>query len=291
MKKQKCWTKNEIKSFIKLYPVKGKNWCINFFKRTEGSIRSKALELKIKQDKKSDFFKDWQNRAAKSKIGKKRPGQSIVMKNLIKSGKIKPMTSEKAKILFKDRWKNKEHPRGMLGKHHTKENRIIAINNFKNAWLDKNNYLNSKEYRQIISDRASKLQQSVIFRNRYSKAKIGDYDINGKKMFFRSSWEANYALYLDFLIKQNQIEKWEYETETFWFEKIKRGVRSYKPDFKVFKKNGDIEYHEVKGWMDNKSKTKLKRMKKYYPLIKIILIDKDIYKDIKNKVGKMLKFY
>ncbi|HFD04779.1 MAG TPA: hypothetical protein ENJ25_01385 [Firmicutes bacterium] len=121
--------------------------------------------------------------------------------------------------------------------------------------------------------------------------KRGYYDINGKNMFFRSKWEANYALYLDFLIKQKQIQKWEYEKDTFVFKKIKFGTRSYKPDFKIYNNIRTIEYHEVKGYMDSKSKTKIKRMAKYYPYIKLIIIDSDIYKDIKRKLGKLLKFY
>jgi len=124
--------------------------------------------------------------------------------------------------------------------------------------------------------------------------KRGYYDINGKNMFFRSKWEANYALYLDFLVKQKQIQKWEYEKDTFVFEKIKFGTRSYKPDFKIYNDINDIrliEYHEVKGYMTARSKTQLKRMKKYYPDIKVVLIDKEVYEDIKKKLGKMLKFY
>src|SRR3990167_6016438 len=64
--------------------------------------------------------------------------------------------------------------------------------------------------------------------------------------------------------------EWDYECKTFWFEKIKRGVRSYTPDFYLKSEN---EYHEVKGWMDTRSITKLKRMKKYYPEVKMVVID------------------
>ena len=38
--------------------------------------------------------------------------------------------------------------------------------------------------------------------------------------------------------------------------------------------------HEIKGWFDDKSKLKLKRMKKYYPEVKIILIDEKQYCEI-----------
>lgn len=85
--------------------------------------------------------------------------------------------------------------------------------------------------------------------------------------FFRSRYEANYARFLNFT-----KVKWEYEAKTFWFEKIKRGSRSYTPDFYLPASN---EYHEVKGWMDPKSATKLKRMAKYYPEIKVIVIGKE----------------
>ena len=84
---------------------------------------------------------------------------------------------------------------------------------------------------------------------------------------------------------------WKYESKTFWFEAIRRGVRSYKPDFEVELNNGDIEYHEVKGWMDAKSKTKLKRMKKYYPEITMVLIDKKPYMEILKKLNGIIKFY
>lgn len=161
----------------------------------------------------------------------------------------------------------------------------------KKMWNDKNHRVNSKEYRQMLSDRAMNCDNFRNQKNPYSRCRQGKYNINGKEIFFRSSWEANYALYLDFLIKQKQIKEWEYEVDTFWFEKIRRGIRSYKPDFKIYNNNDSIEYHEVKGWMDNKSKTKLRRMNKYYPKIKLIVIGNKEYSDIKDKLGKLLKFY
>lgn len=126
---------------------------------------------------------------------------------------------------------------------------------------------------------------------RYGNIQRGYFDINGKNLFFRSKWEANYALYLDFLVKNRQIKNWEYEKDVFIFEKIISGTRTYRPDFKVFNNSGLFEYHEVKGWMDQKSKTKLKRMKTYYPSVKLVLIDRDAYNDIKKKLGPMLKFF
>jgi len=186
--------------------------------------------------------------------------------------------------------KEKGHPKGMLGKAHSKESKLIFSEKTKFRWADHASFFNSPAYRQALSD-CMTYRQNTPIQNQYSWARSGRYDINGKEMYFRSMWEPNYALYLDFLIKQKQIVKWEYETETFWFEKIRRGVRSYKPDFKVYLKDGSFEYHEVKGYMDAKSQTKMNRMEKYHPHIKMVLIDKDQYKSIKNSVGRMLKFY
>lgn len=101
-------------------------------------------------------------------------------------------------------------------------------------------------------------------------------------MFFRSAWEANYARYLNFLKERKEILDWEYEVDEFEFHGIKRGCRFYKTDFKILNLNKSIEYHEVKGWMDQKSKTKLNRMAKYYPNVKIVLIEKEEYNAIKK---------
>ena len=124
----------------------------------------------------------------------------------------------------------------------------------------------SLETRMKMSEvKKGKMPVNFEYTNIYNHIRRGYYNINGKEIFLRSKWEANYALYLDFLIKQKQIKKWEYEAETFMFEEIKLGVRSYTPDFKIINNDNSQEYHEVKGWMDPKSKTKIKRMAKYYP--------------------------
>ena len=136
----------------------------------------------------------------------------------------------------------------------------------------------------------SLIQNARINGSMYSRCKRGYYDINGKSLYFRSKWEANYALFLDYLIRQRQITGWDYEAKRFEFP-VKRGCTCYTPDFKVINSDGKIEWHEVKGWMDRKSKTKLKRMSKYYPKEKLILIDEKTYRAIKSKMGKMLNWY
>lgn len=105
------------------------------------------------------------------------------------------------------------------------------------------------------------------------------HEIGGKRSYYRSLWEYRYALYLQWQKERGEILEWEHEPDTFWFEEIRRGVRSYLPDFKVWTLTGEVEYAEVKGWMDPKSATKIKRMGKYYPNIKIRVVDESWFKD------------
>ncbi|KKR00165.1 MAG: hypothetical protein UT24_C0016G0054 [Candidatus Woesebacteria bacterium GW2011_GWB1_39_12] len=126
--------------------------------------------------------------------------------------------------------------------------------------------------------------------NRHVKVFNGKYLIGNKNIYFRSKWEANYAVYLDFLKKNNSIKDWLFEKDVFIFQKIKFGTRSYRPDFKVFNNDGTFEYHEIKGWMDKKSKTKLNRMRIYFPNIKMVLIQQNEYREI-MKYKNLLKFY
>lgn len=127
--------------------------------------------------------------------------------------------------------------------------------------------------------------------NGESRFQQGDYECSKGLQYFRSKWEANYALYLDWLIKQKQILNWEYEADTFFFEKIKLGTRSYRPDFKIFNNDGSIEYHEVKGYFDSKSKTKIKRMAKYFTKVKLIVIEQKSYLAIIKQMKGLIKFY
>ena len=110
--------------------------------------------------------------------------------------------------------------------------------------------------------------------------KKGWYTSGDRKYFLKSSWELSYAQFLDKELADGKIVQWEYEPDTFWFERIKRGIRSYTPDFKVKHLNGKDEYHEVKGYLDSKSKTKLTRMRIYHPDIEMKLIDRAAMKQL-----------
>lgn len=112
---------------------------------------------------------------------------------------------------------------------------------------------------------------------RYSKRVVAvgiTTTIGSRKITFKSQAELSFAEHLEFLREARQIQYWGYEPHgsTFWFERIRRGVRSYKSDFLVVTNSREVQWYEIKGYLDSRSVTKLKRMRKYYPEIKIILV-------------------
>ena len=111
--------------------------------------------------------------------------------------------------------------------------------------------------------------------------------IGGMRHYYRSKWERNYARYLAHLVKLDKIKSFKPEPHCFWFENIRRGVRSYKPDFKVIKNDDEHFWVEVKGHMDSKSMTKIKRMAKYYPEEKLIIVDETWFKKNKTLAQKV----
>lgn len=113
--------------------------------------------------------------------------------------------------------------------------------------------------------------------------------IGDQRCYFRSKMEANYARVLEFQRKQGLIAAWSHEPETFWFKGIQRGCVSYKPDFRIVTNDGDKIFHEVKGYMDAKSRIKLKRMKKYFPKVPVTVIDDPAYKGFKRTCSKLIK--
>lgn len=76
------------------------------------------------------------------------------------------------------------------------------------------------------------------------------------EIVLRSGWEANVAR----VLKAYNIV-YEFEPIAFSYP-LKRGTRSYTPDFRLTKTE---EWIEVKGYFDDKSRIKLKRFKLYYP--------------------------
>jgi hypothetical protein len=179
-------------------------------------------------------------------------------------------------------WATKGHPRGMLGKTHSDENKKKQSKRTKKMWDDMTPLdleLRKVKRNKTTLERYGTGNPSMRGQNPYSRTKSGKRaDLDNR--FFRSSWEANYARYLNWLKAQGKIKSWEYEPQTFVFHGIVRGVLTYTPDFKVFDCDGSYAWHEVKGWMDAKSKAKLKRMTKFYPEEIVIVVGPAEYKEV-----------
>lgn len=306
------YTKEQIQFLKDHYPDKGKMWCVASLNLKEHQVRYLAAILGLRLNRQGDWCKEWQLRSSISHTGKKRPDQSILMKELWKKGILrafwkgkrfaprstkncvvcgktfealsvrnKIMCSMECRRKDKDVWLRTPHPKGMLGKKHTNETKSKISHFHKGKAIPREQVLKSMKKR---------------YQNGWTPPSVNRSWKSGRSedlgnIFFRSRWERNYARYLNFLIKHKNIMKWEYEVETFWFDKIKRGVVCYKPDFKVYNNDGSIEFHEVKGWMDPASKTKLKRMAKYHPKVKVIVIDGTAYKSLSKSKNLISKFW
>lgn len=103
--------------------------------------------------------------------------------------------------------------------------------------------------------------------------------IAGRKIYFKSGWETNYAHFLQFLKEKGVIQEWEYEPQAFIFEKIQSGTRKYIPDFKVTRPDGTHYWVEVKGYMDQKSKTKISRFRKYFSKEELVVVEKEWFRN------------
>lgn len=88
--------------------------------------------------------------------------------------------------------------------------------------------------------------------------------IGGQRIYFRSRRERRYAEHLEMLRQAGAITSWEHEPRRFEFP-LRRGTNSYLPDFRVVFADGRVEWHEVKGWMDGRSRVALERMLRHYP--------------------------
>jgi hypothetical protein len=229
-------------------------------KRTEASIACKANDLKLTA-----------SRGLQIRTPKAKAAISAAQKISAQRPEMKAQRSANTKAA----WKKYGHPRGNLGGKMTPEHKekLRKIHTGR---------IHTREHtmKRMKSRLAHYGTLAPIGGRPGASWKQGWVEIGGKRLFARSSWESNYARYLQFQKEHRLIIDWEHEPETFWFEGIKRGVCSYLPDFRVTTNAGTIEYHEVKGWMDNRSKTKIARMAKYHPQVTLVVIDMKRYKAI-----------
>lgn len=141
---------------------------------------------------------------------------------------------------------HKEYPLNQL---------CIALSNTKN------------QIKKALSELSGKKPKKALPGHKAFRSNIGKRkDLNNQ--FFRSSWEAN--VYRYFTSKHPTIKPTTIQYEptdfTYWQFGIKTGTVSYTPDFKLTYPDGSYEWIEVKGgFLKAADKTKIRRLKKYYP--------------------------
>ena len=314
--KTRPWTEEDKNNLIKLYPTKtNKELCI-LLEKTEGQLRGMKSKLKLNSKFKpftekeklmiEQFYKNNPNAmdldSFAISLGRQKTSISRYAKKLRFTKKDRKPTEEaiekykqsvkkyhesieyqteikpQQKKLLSYYAKNK-HPRGMLGKHHTKE--VCEKMSKAHIELSSNMSKEEKHIRAMKSVATRRMNDTIrTTNNAYSRCKGGNRkDLN---QYFRSSWEANIARILNYL----HIE-WKYEYKRFHFLEETEEILSYQPDFYLPKYN---KWIEVKGWMDDKSKKRLELFKKYYftEYSNLILIDEEMYRSLSKQYSQII---
>lgn len=131
---------------------------------------------------------------------------------------------------------------------------------------------------------------STLKRENLNKGRREDcLNSKGQPIYFASRWEANYWRYLAWLKTKGEIRDFVFQPVEFDFsEWVKHGTNRYRLDFCVTELNGSVYYIEIKGYMDAKSKTKIKRLAKYYPEVVMKIVNGKDYLALEKQVGAMV---
>ncbi|MEI8281882.1 MAG: hypothetical protein WCG75_05720 [Armatimonadota bacterium] len=179
------------------------------------------------------------------------------------------------------------HPKGMLGKRHTKE----SLGKIRNASVSMWARMSS----QKKVERSKKLSNSIRESGSYARNRSrcswrsGWRTVGGRRIYFRSKWEANYARYLEMLkTVVGSIKEWEHEPKSFDFPKSITRPHSCLPDFRVTRSDGTVLYQEVKGWMDKRSRLQIARMRRYYPATELVVIKAKWFKDNEDRMRNQI---
>lgn len=120
------------------------------------------------------------------------------------------------------------------------------------------------------------VEAALKSQNVHSRSKKGIREDLG--CFFRSTWEANYARYL------NEIGvKWKYESMTYSLGQDK----TYTPDFIL----EDGTHVEIKGWLMAKGAEKIRLFQEQHPHIPFKIIGRPEYNALKKQYQFLIKYW
>lgn len=108
-------------------------------------------------------------------------------------------------------------------------------------------------------------------KNLYRSNKYGNKRQTYGGYSYDSKFEAGYAAELDWRIKANEVEKWERQVKLS-LDIAGVHIANYFIDFKVYFKDGRVEYHEVKGFETDVWRMKWRLAKALYPDNNFVLI-------------------
>jgi hypothetical protein len=173
---------------------------------------------------------------------------SVVLKQQYASGERKPTTEAMLSVgwdseRLKKREQTYQEHYGVTHWSKTQEGRkrISQVHTGKSSKV-------TLEQRRKMSEAAKRRLKNE---NQYSRCKKGKRpDLND--VFFRSSWEANYARILNHL-----GVGWQYEPETFQVGE----AETYTPDFRL----DDGTLIEIKGWWTESGKRKVELFREKHP--------------------------
>ena len=291
-RRRKDWTDKEIRFLRRNYSHKGKNWCAQRLSgRTPNSIVVQARKLSLAVDPNSEYFKDWQARAAASKLGRPRPGARELLKSLRKEGRLpQPVQTPERRQRQSDMMRNRHAQYGNpnKGKSLSDETRrkmsAASLRMWKDPEFGAKMRTPERRAKRRQSSSENWIRSGRANENAYSRCRRGRRADLGE-MFFRSGWEANYARILNLLKEENEIYHWVFEPNTLPFP-VDRRPFSYTPDFMVWRRDDRdhcyVEYVEIKGQMDDLSKLKHRHMEQFYPDVKIRVIEEPEYKNLQT---------
>lgn len=273
------WTAERIAFLRENYALQGKQWCVDQLGLQEHQVRYKASQLGLRCRGTSAA---WQKKLAdhsKRLTGRKRPEQAAVINALRETGVLVTTEDGKRRIAeaARKRFAEGGHPRGALGHKHTAEaSAVMSAKGRARAAAMQPDERRRLTERQVQGKR----DKGIPIASPRGSWKAAWRDVGAQRCYFRSRWEANYARHLEALREAGHVIAWEHEPRAFAFAGLESGPVSYLPDFRVVLASGQTEWHEVKGWMDDRSRQAIALMAQQYPAERLVVIDGKQYRQI-----------